>query len=318
MTTRAWIVLLVLAGTAPAAAEDPGKPVRALPLGTFVEGRLAGSDQDADGARSDVYRFSGGANDAVHVAATGPEGTTMHVQVVEVKTSRLLEPDPEVADPDAYERFSGDHRAKVDVTLPRDGEYEVTVRATRDDLTEDSPALTYRLGVSRDRVIRDVLRLGVKPSLGPTFHVSAGIGYGSLGLPAGSRHGEAITAHAGPGYQITERIGIDVIADVNVFLNPLDPPIVAFAATAGPRLRYGNKTSGFAGISAGPSYLTTITSLPDGDPEPQSSGFAARAEWALALGRSSKPGSKLTMRLFVQNMWHGESSYFAAGFATSR
>lgn len=209
-----------------------------------------------------------------------------------------------------------EHGRGNDVTLPRDGSYDVIVRATSEGMTEDSPAVLYRLGVSRDRVIKDVVRLGVKPALGVTLHFSAGIGYGRVSLPDRSFNGEAISVHGGPGYQVSERIGIDVIADVCAFLNPT-APLAGVGAMLGPRLRYGNKNHGFVGVSAGPSLLMTLTSVPDDGTEPQTSGVAARADYGLALSRGNQPRSKMTMRFFIQHMWHGESSYFAAGFAVS-
>ena len=66
---RMTLTLTLVALCGSAAADDEGKPIRGVTYGTFVRGVLTGADQDANGSRSDIYRFHGSTGEGVHVAA---------------------------------------------------------------------------------------------------------------------------------------------------------------------------------------------------------------------------------------------------------
>jgi len=312
------LTLLALCGSA--AADDEGKPIRAVTYGTFVSGVLTGADQDASGSRSDIYRFHGRIGEGVHVAALtrAPE---IIVEIVDGKTGRTLEADPSIADDEAAgwgSRSAPQDGMAVDITLPRDGDYDVVIRSARQDMTEDSPPIEYTLGVDRERVAGWLQAAMVKPDLGLGFHFSGGIGFALLGLSDGTHAGEDTHVEFGPGYQVSETFGLDLILDAHMTLASVQGMLTgAFAFQLGPRARYGNKHHGFWALSLGPSLLTIPTALPTSVMAPEAQGFGVCGEWDAAPGRAKNPRSKVTLRLFAQMQWHGDASLFTTGFGTS-
>jgi hypothetical protein len=276
---------------------------------------LSGTDQDADGSRSDVYRFHGRAGEGLHAAVDVTNADHVELQIIDRSTSRALEQDPEVAGPDAP-TVGPPTMSWLDFSLPRDGDYDLVVRASRADMTADSPALRYTLGMAHERGVSYHLdAVSRPPDLGLGFHFSFGLGYASVTLNDGSHSCFSPGAEAGPDYQFTEKVGVDLLAEVNLFVG--GEPVAGFAMLFGPRVRYGNKHHGFVALAAGRSLLIVPTDLPPEIMEPQLSGFGMRADVALAPGRAKNPKSKVTLRLYAEMLWHGESSFFAAGFATS-
>jgi len=311
------LTLVALCGSA--AADDEGKPIRGVTYGTFVRGVLTGADQDANGSRSDIYRFHGSTGEGVHVAAVtaAPE---IIIEVVDGKTGRDLERDPAIADEEAGgwgTASAPQDGMALDVTLPRDGDYDIVIRSAREDMNEDSPPIEYTLGVDRDLVAGRLQAANVKPDLGMGFHFSGGLAFGLLGLSDGTHPAEDTHVEFGPGYQVSEMLGIDLIFGAHMTIAGDQGMVGAFAFQLGPRARWGNKHRGFWALSMGPSLLTVPTALPMGVTSGDTQGFGACVEWNAAPGRAKNPTSKTTLRLFAQMQWHGEGSLFTTGFGTS-
>jgi hypothetical protein len=322
-------LLLVLAGFVLwSAGTARAETVRRIEYGTFVRGLAVGGEQEDESYRREVFRLQGRAGDHVHAAVIAPTASAVLVELSRAGASSSLDHDRTITDKAGLgelwttgsdqitNRFSGDF------TLPDDGEYDITLSIMRDGLSADSPPIRYTFAVDREPVVRRLEYLVDHGGLGWKFHTQIAIKGGSLGFSTGSEILLGFGLSLGPGYQLGDKLGVDVLAatSVGVSLNSDTTmnraPTVVLSTLLGPRLRYGNKYAGYSGISAGLTYMTVFTK-PEGAEDPDSLGVGLKLEHVFAVAHNTDPDYDAGATVMLQGEWNGPLSIYSAGLAFS-
>lgn len=308
----AVLALVVTVGTASA------ETVRRVEYGMFVRGMAVGGDQEDESYRREIFRFHGSAGDNVHVAVIAPTASAVLIELSRANAATTLEHDRSIVDRagkgekwttgpgQITERFAGDF------TLPDDGDYDVTISIMRSGLNSDSPPIRYAFAIDRDRVVKR-LEFLVAGRLGWHMQILFGTNGGMVEYSTESFGYLGFTLALGPGYQFSEKLGIDALVTPSIAIVFSDtrmnkPPAVVLSTLIGPRLRYGNKVAGHTGVSAGITHMLSFTH-PEGAKEPDAIGFGARIERVIAV--ADDPGVMFT--LTVHGQWNGAVSVYGGG-----
>jgi hypothetical protein len=326
---RALSILLITIATTHLANAETELDVRTIEYGMWIQGLATGDEQTGLDFRQDVYRLHGHAGDHVHAAVIAPTASGVLLQVGRANKDTYLEVDAAITDTAGTaegwtttaaqtNRFAGDF------TLPDDGDYDVTITLTRDELTADSAPIRYTLAVDRQHVVSRLSWLADHgENLG--WHMQSQFGFDAsvVNFSTESRYCVSIRLALGAGLQLSDKLGVDLLANTSIALNPSSPdggtmnPVGVLSTLVGPRLRHGNKYSGFTGLSAGLTYVAVLSGLPMAADDADAIGVGARLDWAFAVMHSENPNWDSGVMLSLQGEWNGPVSIYSAGLGFS-